>query len=274
MSPRDYHEAEGDKSQTALCGAMRLTNTVALVVGGSGGMGAATCRALAAEGAAVAVHYGRSEAKALAVVADIEKAGGRAVALQADIAKKGEAARLVADAARALGGLHALVVFAGHPFRHEEWFAPYEDLSEDAFRRALDVDLLGAIFVTQAAVPIFRKARAGKVVLIGSTPPITGDVVGISYLVAKAGVLALTRALAQYLGPDNVHVNAIAPGTVMTAPMRTLPSGEKEKLVAEAALRRVGSPEEIAAKAVFLCSPESDYMTGQTLVVDGGYAMR
>lgn len=253
---------------------MRLAGTVALVVGGSGGMGAATCRALAAEGAAVAVHYGRSEEKAGEVVAEIEGAGGRAVALQADVSRKAEAGRLVSETVRALGGLHALVVFAGHPFRHEEWFAPFEDLSEEAFRRALDVDLLGAIFVTQAAVPVFKAARAGRIVLVGSTPPITGDVVGISYLVAKAGVLALTRALAQYLGPDNVHVNAIAPGTVMTAPMRTLPPEEKEKLVAEAALKRVGSPEEIAAKAVFLCSPESDYMTGQTLVVDGGYAMR
>jgi 3-oxoacyl-[acyl-carrier protein] reductase len=253
---------------------VRLAGTVALVVGGSGGIGGATCRALAAEGAHVAVHYGRSKDAALAVVRDIEVAGGRAVALAADIAVKAEAERLVGETIRALGGLDALVVYAGHPFRAEEWFAPYEALPEDAFRRTVDVDLLGTVFVTQAAVPRFKAQRGGKIVLIGSTPPLTGDVAGFTYLVAKAGVLALTRALAQYLGPHNVHVNALALGAVATAPMEALSPEEKGRLVQEAALRRVGTVEEIARKAVFLCSPDSDYMTGQTLVVDGGYAMR
>jgi 3-oxoacyl-[acyl-carrier protein] reductase len=253
---------------------MRLAGTVALVVGGSGGLGAATCRELAKEGAKVAVHYSRSTAAAKAVVRDIEGLGRTAVAVRADVTKRTEARRLVTETVNALGGLDALVVFAGHPFRAEEWFAPYEDLSEEAFRGPIDVDLMGAIFMTQVAVPHFKKQRSGRIVLVGSTPPITGDVAGFTYLVAKAGVLALTRALAQYLGPYNVHVNALAPGTIATVPMEALPPKERRKLVAEAALKRVGTPEEIARKAVFLCSPESDYMTGQTLVVDGGYAMR
>ena len=253
---------------------MHLPGTVALVVGGSGGMGRATAKALAREGARVAVHYGHSRAAALAVVRDIEASGGTAIALRADVTKRAQAQQLVRAVIRRLGRLDALVVYAGHPFRPEEWFAPYEDLAEAAFRRALDVDLLGAIYVTQAAVPHFKRRRSGKIVLVWSTPPITGDVAGFSYLVAKAGVLALTKGLAQYLGPYNVHVNALAPGTVATVPMKALPPRERRKLVAEAALRRIGTPEEIAEKAVFLCSSESDYMTGQTLVVDGGYAMR
>jgi len=237
-------------------------------------MGAATCTALAREGAKVAVHYGRSEEAALAVVRAIESGGATAIPLSADVADREQARALVAEAIRRLGGLDALVVYAGHPFTPKEWFAPYEDLPESAFRKTLDIDLLGTIHVTQAAVPHFKQQRSGKIVLVGSTPPITGDVVGISYLVAKAGILALTRALAQYLGPYNVHVNALAPGTVATAPMEALPREERRKLLEEPALRRIGSPEEIADTAVFLCSPESDYMTGQTLVVDGGYAMR
>lgn len=253
---------------------MRLAGKVVLVVGGSGGIGAATCRALAREGAKVAVHYGRSKDAALAVVQEIEGSGGSAVTIAADVTKKNEADHLVRDTVDRLGGLDALVAYAGHPFKPDEWFAPYEELPESAFRRTLDLDLLGTIFVTQAAIPHFKAQRSGKIVLVGSTPPITGDVVGFTYLVAKAGILALTRALAQYLGPHNVHVNALAPGTVATAPMAALPPEERRKLVEEAALRRVGTPEEIAQKAVFLCSPESDYMTGQTLVVDGGYAMR
>lgn len=253
---------------------MRLQGKAVLVVGGSSDTGAATCRALASEGAAVVVHYGRSAGRAQELVRDIEASGGRAVAIGADIAVKAEAQRLVEQALGAFSGLDALVVYAGHPFRKEEWFTPYEDLSEEVLRRPLDVDLLGAVFITQAVIPHFKSRKSGRIVLVGSTPALTGDVVGVSYLLGKAGVLALTRALAQYLGPHNVHVNAIAPGSVATAPMEALPSEEQEKLAEEPALKRVGVPEEIAAKAVFLCSPESDYMTGQTLVVDGGFAMR
>jgi len=253
---------------------MRLAGKAALVVGGSGGIGAATCRELAREGARVGVHYRRSRRAAESVVRDIEKDGGTAVVLSGDVSAKPLASRIVSKAVKALDGLDALVVYAGHPFRNEEWFAPYEELSEEAFRGPLEVDLLGAIFVTQAVVPHFRAQKSGKIVLVGSTPPITGDVAGFTYLVAKAGILALTKSLAQYLGPYNVHVNAIAPGTVGTVPMEALPPKERKRLVQEAALRRIGTPEEIARKAVFLCSPESDYMTGQTLVVDGGYAMR
>ncbi|HEV8595884.1 MAG TPA: SDR family oxidoreductase [Thermoplasmata archaeon] len=253
---------------------MRLAGKVALVVGGSGGMGAATSLALAREGAKVAVHYARSKDAALAVVRRIEDAKGTAVAIAADVSKKADGERLVRETIEQLGGLDALVVYAGHPFKPEEWFAPYEDLPEAAFRKTLDIDLLGTVFVTQAVVPRFKMQRSGKIVLVGSTPPITGDVVGFSYLVAKAGILALTRGLAQYLGPYNVHVNALAPGTVATAPMDALSPEERRRLVEEAALKRVGTAEEIANKAVFLCSPESDYMTGQTLIVDGGYAMR
>ena len=253
---------------------MRMDGKAALVVGGSGGIGAATCRELAREGARVGVHYARSKRAAESVVREIEKDGGAAVALAGDITKKPQASRLVAEAMKSLDGLDALVVDAGHPFRTEEWFAPYEQLSEEAFRGPLEVDLLGAIYVTQAVIPHFRRQKAGKIVLVGSTPAITGDIAGFTYLVAKAGILALTRSLAQYLGPHNVHVNAIAPGTIATAPMEALPPRERRKLVAKASLRRIGTPEEIARKAVFLCSPDSDYMTGQTLVVDGGYAMR
>ena len=254
--------------------AMQLAGKVALVVGGSGGMGSATCREFATEGAHVAVHYGRSKAAALAVVRDLERFGVRSVALRADVTKKGEAVRLVRETVRGLGGLDALVVYAGHPFHTAEWYAPYESLPEAAFRKTLDLDLLGAVFVTQAAVPHFKAQRAGKIVLVGSTAPITGDVAGFTYLVAKGGVLALTRALAQYLGPYGVHVNALAPGTVATAPMEALPPDERKKLIEEAALKRIGTPQEIARKAVFLSSPDSDYLTGQTLIVDGGYAMR
>lgn len=255
-------------------GLMQLAGKAALVVGGSGGIGAATCRELAREGAKVGVHYAHSRESATSVVRDIERTGGTAITVRGDASVKREATRVVEESVKRLGGLDALVVTAGYRFDREEWFAPYESLSEAALRHPLEVDLLGSVYTTQAAVPHLRRQRSGKIVLVGSTPPITGDVAGFTYLIAKAGILALTRALAQYLGPHNVHVNAVAPGTIATLPMEALTSGERRKLIAEAALHRVGTPEEVARKIVFLCSPESDYVTGQTLVVDGGYAMR
>ena len=136
------------------------------------------------------------------------------------------------------------------------------------------MDLLGSVFAAQVAVPVMRKQRGGAIVLVGSTPAITGDVAGIPYFVAKAGVLALTRGLAQLLGPHNVHVNAIAPGAVDTDAMAGLSQKDAKSLAQEAALKRRGTPQEIARKAVFLCSDDASFMTGVTLVVDGGYAMR
>jgi 3-oxoacyl-[acyl-carrier protein] reductase len=104
---------------------------------------------------------------------------------------------------------------------------------------------------------------------------LTGDTVGIAYLIAKAGILALTKALAQYLGPDNVNVNALALGPIDTqSTIRHLTAKEIKELKAEAALKRLGTPREIAREIVFLASDDSDFITGQTIVADGGYAMR
>ena len=119
-----------------------------------------------------------------------------------------------------------------------------------------------------------RRRKSGSIVLVGSTPAITGDTVGITYLLAKAGILALTRALAQVYGPYNVRVNAIAPGSIRTQPMEDLTDREMRPLLAETALKRLGTPEDIATTAAFLCSDAASFMTGVTLVVDGGYAMR
>jgi len=119
-----------------------------------------------------------------------------------------------------------------------------------------------------------RRQRSGKIVFVASTPAITGDEVGYSYLIAKSGVLGLTKAAAQYLGPYNVHVNAIAPGSIDTEAMGVLTSKERKELAKYSALKRLGTAKEVARKAVFLCSEDSDFLTGMTLVVDGGYAMR
>src|SRR3989449_7702693 len=165
--------------------------------------------------------------------------------------------------------------FAGYPIRTEEWYKDYAALTPDEVRAPIDIDLLGSIFVTQAALPAMVRARRGSIILVGSTPALTGDTVGIPYLVAKGGVLALARALAQVYGPHGVRVNALALGSIATeATQRATKSADRDALAQEPALRRWGTPEEVARVVVFLASDDASYITGQTIVVDGGYALR
>jgi len=252
----------------------RLDGRVALVTGGSGGIGRAAVLELAKEGADVATQYRRGKEAAESTVASVRKLGRKAIAILADVSDPEASGRLVSETVRALGRLDVVVCFAGHPYRNEEWYKEYTALTPTEIRAPLDIDLLGSIYVCQAALPAMVKARRGSIILIGSTPAITGDAVGISYLVAKAGILALARALAQAYGPKGVRVNALALGSITTGPMDAVSSNERQKLAEEPALRRWGTPDEVARVVVFLASDEASYITGQTLVVDGGYAMR
>ena len=252
-----------------------LEGRTALITGASGGMGRATAIEFAKEGAkGIGLQYSKNRAAAESVAKAVRAQGAVPVLLQADVSNRDECHGIVKKFVDRFRRLDALVCYAGYPFRKETWFAEFESLTEDAFLGPFRVDLLGSVFAAQAAVPVMRKQRRGAIVLVGSTPAITGDVAGIPYFVAKAGVLALTRGLAQLLGPYNVHVNAIAPGAVDTEAMAGLSQREAKSLAQEAALKRRGEPYEIARKAVFLCSDDASFMTGVTLVVDGGYAMR
>src|SRR5438094_540856 len=164
--------------------------------------------------------------------------------------------------------------FAGHPFRVEEWNKELTDLTPAEFRGPLDVDLLGSAYVAQAVLPSMVKAGRGSVILIGSTPAITGDRVGITYQLAKAGILSLTRALALAYAPKGARVNALALGSITTDPMDAVSADERRTLAEEPALKRWGSPEEVARVVSFLASDDASYITGQTIVVDGGFALR
>lgn len=252
----------------------RLTGRVALVTGGSGGIGKVAAVELAREGADVAVQYHRSKDGGKAVVEDVRKLGRKAVALHADVTDPRDCRALSADVLSSLGRIDIAVCFAGYPFRNEEWFKNFTELTPEEFRHPIDVDLLGSAYVAQAVIPPMTKQGRGSLIFIGSTPALTGDRVGTTYLIAKAGLLGLTRALALAYGPEGVRVNALALGSISTGAMGVLPEDEKRSLAAETALKRWGTPEEVARVVAFLASDDASYITGQTIVVDGGYALR
>jgi len=253
----------------------RLDGRVALVTGGSGGIGRAAVLELAKEGADVALQYNRGSEAAESAVRAVEKLGHKAVAIQADVSSPTDCKRIVADALKAFGRLDVAACFAGHPFRDEEWYKEYAALTPTEVRAPIDIDLLGSVFVCQALLPSMVKVRRGSIILIGSTPALTGDTVGIPYLVAKAGILALARALAQVYGPKGVRVNALALGSIASeATRRGTKAADRAALAQEPALKRWGTPEEVARVVAFLASDDASYITGQTIVVDGGYALR
>jgi 3-oxoacyl-[acyl-carrier protein] reductase len=252
----------------------RLEGRIALITGGTGGLGSATVRAFAQEGTkGLGIQYHTNKAKAEELVAEAERVGSKAVALRCNATQREEAAQLVGGAVDALGGLDTLVCYAGHPFRREEWFAPFEDLTQEVLMKPLNIDLMGSLFVAQAAIPHLRDSGRGRIVFTASTPAVSGDVVGISYLLAKGALLSLTRSLAWYLGPDNVHVNALVLGSIDTHAMVGLSQEERRELQEETALKRLADPDEVARKAVYLASDDASFQTGTGLVVDGGFLM-
>ncbi len=252
----------------------RLDGKVALVTGGSGGVGRATALELASEGADVAIQYNTGKASAEETLKAIRAKGRKALAVAADLADPASAGKLVHAVVQTFPSLDVLVCMAGHPFRSEEWFKEFTALSPEEVRRPLEIDLLGSLYVAQAAIPIMVRQHRGSVVFTGSTPALTGDVVGMPYLVAKAGLLALARALAQKYGPSGIRVNAVALGSIDSEAMRALTGADRKALEAEPALKRWGRSEEVGRVVAFLASDDASYVTGQTLVVDGGYALR
>ena len=248
---------------------MILDRRVALVTGGSRGIGRAIAEALAAAGARVAVNYRSSAAAAEEVVAGIRDRGGEAVAIQADVADGEQATRLVEQAAEAFGGrLDILVNNAGITrdslilrMRPEQW------------DEVLDTNLRSLFFTCKAAARVMLRQRSGRIINIASVVGLTGNVGQANYVAAKAGVIGLTKALARELGSRGITVNAIAPGLIATDMTDELSAEHRGALERRIALGRLGTPEDVAHAAVFLASDGAAYITGQVLVVDGGLSL-
>lgn len=245
----------------------KLSGKVAVVTGASKGIGAAIARHLAAEGAAVMVNYASSKTGADKVVADITAAGGKAVAVQADVAKKEDIERLFTETRKAFGRLDILVNNAGI---YE--FSPLEGITEEHFHRQFNLNVLGLLLASQAAVGLFDSA-GGSIVNISSIVSTLAFPNASVYSATKGAVDAITRSLATELGPRKIRVNAIRPGMVETEGTHAAGIEESEmqkQVLAATPLGRLGKPADIAGAAVFLASADSSWITGETWVIAGG----
>jgi len=253
--------------------------TVALVTGGGTGIGRRTAEMLAAAGASVAIT-GRRREQLEATVRTIEGTGGRAVAISGDVAEPAHAHRMVESTVDAFGGLHIVVNNAGIARR-----GALEQMSDEDVEATVDIDLKGPIYITRAALPHLREHRAAlgagaTAAVINISSSVTFAPVGnfSVYSAAKAGLEMLTRCWALDFAPDHIRVNAIAPGVVATPIFETmLPTAAVDRALRQFAqatpLGKVGEPRDVARLVLFLASPESGWMTGAVIPLDGGLGL-
>lgn len=249
----------------------RLDGKVALITGASGGMGRVTAIKFAKEGAkAIALHYSSSEEKAKKVAEEVRRAGADAIIVKANVSKYEEVKSMVDSTVEKFGRLDIIVAYAGFPAKNEYWNADPLNLTDAMLDDPWNVDLKGSYHCIKASVPYMRKQKYGKIILISSTPGVSGDPIGLGFTLAKTAVRALVRSLAPVLGPE-ILINAIALGSIGTeANLKNYTEEQKKEMVRTVPLGRFGKPEEVANVALFLASDDSSYITGQTIVVDGG----
>lgn len=251
---------------------MEQARRVALVTGGSRGIGAAICTALAASGCAVAVNYRSRADDARAVAAGIEAAGGRAVALPGDVSNAQDVSRLVASATTALGPVTVLVNNAALTDTHKPW----SEIDELEWDRVMAVNLKSCFLCFRACHPAMRDAGWGRVINISSVTFHLGRPHLVHYVASKAGMIGFTRSLAREVGADGITVNAVTPGAIRTeSELELFPDqdGIAAWLLPEQAVKRRGTPEDVAGAVAWLTSDAAAFVSGQTINVDGGWAM-
>ena len=247
---------------------MSLKGNVALVTGGSRGIGRAVCLELARRGAAVAVNYAGNSAAAEETVRLCRELGVEAEAFQADVASPAACDALAAAVKERFGRLDILVNNAGISRDGLLMTAREED-----FTRTLDTNLKGAYFCTRAAAKIMLRQKYGRIVCLSSIVGLRGNPGQTAYAASKAGVLGLVKAAAKELAGRDITVNAVAPGYIETDMTAALPEKAREAMLSTIPKGRPGAPEEVARAVAFFAERESGYITGQVLCVDGGMAV-
>jgi NAD(P)-dependent dehydrogenase (short-subunit alcohol dehydrogenase family) len=238
----------------------RLQGKVAIVTGGAMGIGKAIAARLAKDGAQV-------------VVADLQKSPAAALSLQVDVSKESDVAYMAAETAKKLGRIDILVnnaaVFSSLELR------PFENIPPDEFRRVMEVNIMGVWLCCRACVPHMRKAGGGRIINLASGAPLKGVPLFLHYIASKGAVISMTRGLARELGKDAITVNALAPGFTLSENVAKVPAHVRQGEITRMtrAIQRDEKPEDLVGAVSFLASEDAAFMTGQTVVVDGGSAM-
>ena len=238
----------------------RLKGRVAVVTGGATGIGSAIAARLAADGAKV-------------VVADLQKASNGALNLQVDVSREADVARMAAETVQAFGRIDILVnnaaIFSTLELR------PFENIPVDEFRKVMDVNIMGVWLCARACVPHMRKGGYGRIVNLASGAPLKGVPLFLHYISSKGAVIAMTRGLAREVGKDGITVNALAPGFTLSENVAKHEVHVKQGQITRMtrAIPRDETPEDLVGTVSFLASDDAAFITGQTLVVDGGSAM-
>jgi 3-oxoacyl-[acyl-carrier protein] reductase len=242
-----------------------LDGRIALVTGGSRGIGAAICAELGAAGATVVVNYVRDESAAAEVCERVRAAGGSAEAVQGDVSSAEGAAALVSHVESEVGPIDVLVNNAG--ITRDDLIMR---LSEEDWRTVIDTNLGGAFFTCRALSRPMLKRRSGAIVNISSIVGVHGNAGQTNYAASKAGLIGLTKSLAKELGGRGIRVNAIAPGYIATELTDALPGEARDAILGNTPLGRLGEPADVARAVRFLVSDAAGFITGDVLAVDGG----
>jgi len=249
-----------------------LENKIALVTGSTRGIGRAIALSFAKNGATIVVN-GRDEERGKSVVEEIKALGRESIFVRADVGDQEQVNNLVAQIIEKFGRIDILVNNAGINVG-KEGRVPIHEFSEDDWHRTINVDLNGVFYCSKAVAKHMVEQKSGKIINISSIAGIVPLRLQIAFTAAKAGVVNMTRAMALELAPYNIHVNCIAPGSTLVEGTRELFYSDPsmaEKLLSHIPLRRPAEPEEMTGAALFLASKDSDYVTGNILVVDGGW---
>lgn len=241
---------------------------VALVTGASRGIGAATALRLAASGHSVAINYSRSAEAAEAVVATIADMGGTAIAVQADVGDEAAVAAMFATVEEALGKVEVLVNNAGVTGDNL-----LLRLSTDEWDRVIATNLRSVYLCSKLAVRGMLRNRWGRIISLSSVSGVHGNAGQANYAAAKAGIIGFTKSLSKEIGTRGITVNAIAPGFIATAMTEDLGEDVADAVKSNISLGRLGRPEEVASLVSYLASDDAGYITGQTILVDGGLVM-
>ena len=249
---------------------MRLKGRVAIVTGGAKGLGRAFALKLAEEGARVMVVTRKDMANLEKTVQQIKDLGGEAALFQADVAKETDMLNMAETANKAFGRIDILInnaaIYDGIKRK------PFHEIDPNEWDLVMTVNVKGAFLAARAVFPYMKAQGYGKIVNLSSEVFFTGSHGFAHYVASKGGIIGLTRALAVELGPHNICINCVAPGFTDTEASRGLADVTKYD-TSKTPLRRLERPEDLTGTALFLASPESDFITGQTLLVDGGRAM-